>query len=80
MRRLLIEIATELHRRKDHVLARRCVAEAGGYPEADELPPAPVEPPDDHDAELKTSNLAGDLGVPPYDTRRPGVKSDEGKD
>lgn len=63
--------AVELHVRGATQLAEEVLAEASGYPEADEMPPVPPEDEWDPDVILKTGDYREDLGVPPYDKTRP---------
>lgn len=76
MKHLLRRTAVELYVRGSTDLAHQVLAEASGYPEADELPDPPETPPGTVDWKLGTSDFDSDLGVPPYDHPRPQVESE----
>jgi hypothetical protein len=66
MRSLLRRTAVELYARGSENLAQDVLAEASGYPEADQLPEPPVTPEGELDWKLGTSDFSADLGFPPY--------------
>ena len=74
---LLGRVAAQLHIRGAVDLAADVIATATEFPEADELPPGPVQT---DDAFMKTSDWGEELGVPPYDQERPKVEGDEPED
>lgn len=77
---LLDTVADTLEQRGALKLSRLVDAEASGLPEADKLPDGEKAKKWDEDWTQKTADYREDLGYPPYDKVRPGVKGDDAAD